>query len=240
MKEHRDLIMPATSLDSQEMELDPLTLSFPGDIEGTFLDDFFKNSLRQVRLSLFAGILFYGFFGILDATLVPEMKGALWLIRFAVVCPCLLGVILFSFLPHFKRYFQISVAAAMMIAGFGIIAMISIIPPPVNYSYYAGLILVFIWGYSFTRVRFTWATLAGWTIVVFYEIVSVWVIDTPASIQIGNSFFVISANIIGMFVCYSIEYYTRRDFFLAYLLENEQGKLKTANIRLEKIPSVPI
>ena len=51
--------------------------------------------------------------------------------------------------------------AVMIIAGSAIIVMISIIPPPANYSYYAGLILVFIWGYAFTRVRFIWATLAG-------------------------------------------------------------------------------
>ena len=45
-------------------------------------------------------------------------------------------------------------AAAMVVSGSGIIYMIAILPPPVNQTYYAGLILVLIWGYTFTRNNF--------------------------------------------------------------------------------------
>ena len=235
MQTHRDLIMPATALGLNEMGVNPLTLSFSGNLEKSFLDDYFINSLKMVRLSLMAGVLLYGFFGILDAELVPEMKGYLWFIRFGIVWPSLLGIILFSYFPSFRKYFQISVALAMVISSVAIICMISIIPPPVNHSYYAGLILVFIWGYTFTRVRFIWATTAGWIIVALYEIAAIWITDTPIPIFISNNFFFISANLVGMFACYSIEYYTRRDFFLVQKLEVEREKVSTANQRLEKI-----
>jgi two-component system cell cycle sensor histidine kinase/response regulator CckA len=235
MKAHKDFIMPATSPGLHEMELNPISLSFPGDLEKTFLNDYCVNSLKAVRLSLLAGIFLYGFFGILDALLIPEMKGTLWFIRFAIVWPSLLGVILFSYSKHFKKYFQPAVALAMIISGFAIILMIYIIPPPVNYSYYAGLILVLIWGYTFTRVRFLWATTAGWILVALYEIVAIWISNTPFSILMSNNFFFISANLVGMFSCYSIEYYTRRDFFLAFQVENEREKVRAANRRLENI-----
>ncbi len=217
------------------MPFNPISLSFPGDLEKAFLDDYYLNSLKVVRLALLAGLLVYGIFGILDVQLIPEMRYQLWRIRYAIVCPAILIAFLFSFTPLFRRYFQISLAITMIIAGAGIIAMISIIPPPVNYFYYAGLILVLIWGYAFTRVRFIWATLAGWIIVALYEIVAVGISDTPFPILLNNNFFFISANIVGMFSCYSIEYYTRRDFFLAYLLEKEQQKIESANLELEKI-----
>ncbi len=235
MKVHKDFIMPANSPDSDEMVINPINLSFNEDLETLFLNDYYKNSLNLVRLSLLAGILIYSFFGILDAHLVPEMKGKLWFIRFAIVCPFLFGVIVFSYFPGFKKYFQLSVAVAMTIAGSAIIVMILIIPPPTNYSYYVGVILVFIWGYTFTRVRFLWATIAGWVIVAFYEFVATWIIETPYTILMSNNFFFISANMAGMIACYSIEYYARRDFYLAYLLKNEQKNIKSANVILEKI-----
>jgi len=235
MSAHKDFIMPATSPGLHEMELNPISLSFPGDLEKTFLSDYCTNSVKAVRLSLLAGIFLYGFFGILDALLIPEMKVTLWFIRFAIVWPSLLGVILFSYSIHFKKYFQPSVAAAMIVSGLAIIVMIYIIPPPINYSYYAGLILVLIWGYTFTRVRFLWATIAGWILVALYEIVAIWISNTPLPILMSNNFFFISANLVGMFSCYSIEYYTRRDFFLAFQVENEREKVRAANRRLENI-----
>jgi signal transduction histidine kinase len=227
--------MPAISANSDEMVINPINLSFGGDLETSFLNDYYQNSLKLVRVSLLAGILLYAVFGILDAHLIPEMIGKLWFIRFAIVCPCLLGVIVFSYFSAFKKYFQPSIAISMTVAGAGIITMIAIIPPPINYSYYAGLILVFIWGYTFTRVRFLWATMAGWIIVAFYEFVAIWIINTPYTILMSNNFFFISANLAGMIACYSIEYYARRDFYLAFLLKKEQENIKSANEILEKI-----
>jgi two-component system cell cycle sensor histidine kinase/response regulator CckA len=235
MRGNRDQIIPPTLQSSDAMEVNPITLSFQGDLEGAFQDNYYKNSLSLVRLSLFAGILMYGFFGVLDAQLVPDIKEKLWMIRFGIVCPFLVAVILFSYSSHFKKYFQLAVSVAMVIAGLAIIAMISIIPPPVNDSYYAGLILVLIWGYTFTRLRFIWVTIAGWIIVASYEITAIWIVRTPVPIFIGNNFFFISANLVGMFSCYYMEQYARRDFYLAHLLEKEQGKIVAANYTLEKI-----
>jgi two-component system cell cycle sensor histidine kinase/response regulator CckA len=235
MKNFKDYIKPATSTGLYEMDLNPITLAFPGDLEEKFLGDYYKNSMILIRISLLAGIFLYGFFSILDAQLVPEVKDKLWFIRFTIVLPSFLVVILLSYFPRLTKYFQALVTITMIIASYAIIIMISIIPPPENYSYYAGLILVFMWGYAFTRVRFIWATLAGWLIVVFYEIIAVWFSDMSFSILINNNFFFISANVIGMFVCYSIEYYARTNYYVTFLLEEEQEKLHAANLELEKI-----
>jgi hypothetical protein len=54
-------------------------------------------------------------------------------------------------------------------AGFGIIQMMRIAPYPGNYLYYAGLILVFTYGYTFFKLRFIWASFAGWMIFFAYE-----------------------------------------------------------------------
>jgi two-component system cell cycle sensor histidine kinase/response regulator CckA len=234
-REENPNVMPATSSRMHEMGLNPITLAFSGPLEEAFLDDYYNNSMTMVRLSLFAGIILYGLFGILDAELVPSMKWELWFIRFAIVWPALMAVIVWSYYPSFKKFFQPSVASVMLVAGCAIVIMVAIIPPPTNYSYYAGIILVFIWGYSFTRVRFLWAASAGWIIVIFYEIVTMYYADIPRTVFINNNFFFISAQIIGMFVCYAIEFYQRRDFFLAWQLQNEKAVIIDANRLLESI-----
>jgi hypothetical protein len=186
------------------MKLHPLTLKFSGEsskLEAPFLCDYSRVSLPQVRISLILGALTYSAFGILDAILMPEQKYTMWLIRFVIVCPVLFGTLLASFFKSFERYMQPILAVAYLLAGGGIIGMIVIAPIPINYSYYAGLMLVFTWGYTFIRIRFIWASLAGWLQVMLYEIVAIWICPTPFNVLLGNNFFFISANTIGMLAC---------------------------------------
>ena len=129
---------------------------------------------------------------------------------------------------------QVSIASTVLIAGLGIIAMIMMAPYPASHSYYAGLILVFFYGYTFFKLRFVWASLTGWIIVVAYEIAAVWLSPTPIPFLINNNFFFLTGNIFGMFACYSIEYYLRKDFLQARLLEAEKKKVVDINLDLEK------
>ena len=223
-------------LSSAEMQLKFVSLSFRDEsclLEKEFIEAYYLKFINQARISLFIAIIFYSIFGILDAQLMPEMRNQLWFIRYAIFCPLTALILLLSYMSGFKKYMQLSLAFVVVSAGMGIIAMIVIAPPPVNYSYYAGLMLIFIFGYSFIRARFIWATISGWLIVFCYEIGAMVISDTPLPILINNNFFFISANVIGMFSCYSIEYAARRDFFLARLLEKEREKTSEANRLLE-------
>jgi signal transduction histidine kinase len=211
-----------------------LTLSFQGDLEKAFQDSFFRNSLRQARIAFLLAIFFYSIFGVLDAWIVPEAKHKLWFIRFAIFVPYAFGVYLFSFSSQFKKYMQFLIALGVLIAGVGITAMIIIAPYPASYSYYAGLLLIFIYGYTFVRLRFWWATAAGWLIVVTYEVAAIWLSPTPIPVLINNNFFFLSANILSMFACYSIEYYLRRNFIQSRLLKAEKRKVTDINLELEK------
>ncbi len=128
---------------------------------------------------------------------------------------------------------QVSIAFGVLISGLGITAMILIAPYPASYSYYAGLLLVFIYGYTFVKLRFIWASLTGWLIVIAYEVAAIWISPTPIPILVNNNFFFLSGNILGMFACYSIEYHTRKRFMQACLLEAEKKKVTGANQELE-------
>jgi len=228
--------MPTTGRD--DWKLNRITLAFTGEIgqyEKAFRDDYFSHSLNPMRFSLVLSVFFFGIFAFLDALLLPELKNMFWFIRFGIISPILTGVILFSFFPAFKRFMQPVLAALMYLTGLAIIIM-TIYATNVagNYTYYAGLFLVFIIGYTFVKARFIYATAVGWSIVATYEVAAIWIADTPIEILINNNFFFISANVIGMFISYFMEQSVRRDFYMRILLEKEQEKVQTANNALER------
>lgn len=219
------------------MNLHPITLRFSGNsshLEELFLTDYYHSSLSNIRIFLILGAVLYAAFGILDAVLMPEQMFYIWFIRFIVIGPGLAGVLLISFSDVFKKHMQAVLAFAFVLAGGGIISMIVIAPPPVSYSYYAGMMLVFMWGYALIRLFFVWASLAGWLQVVLYEMTSVWVNPAPFNVFINNNFFFITANLVGMMACYAIEFYARRDFYMKYQLEIEREKVSRINAELEE------
>ena len=215
-----------------DIRLNILTLSFPAEIERDYKKDYFKKSIQHVRIAMLLALTFFAVFGILDSWLVPDVKTKLWFIRYAIYCPSILAIYLFSFSKHFQQFMQLCIALAVLLAGLSIIAMILIAPTPGNYSYYAGLILVFIFGYTFFKLQFVWATLVGWMIVIFYEIAAIGLTNTPIPILINNNFFFLTGNLFGMFACYSIDLYSRRDFLQARIIEAEKKKVHQANQEL--------
>ncbi len=217
-----------------DLKINPFTLSFSGDLEKAYRDDYFAKSLGHVRIACLIAIFFYGAFGVLDAFLVPDVKYQLWFIRYALFIPFALAVFLFSFSRHFKQYIQFSIATVVLAAGLGIIAMIRIMHFTDVYTYYVGVILVFIFGYTFFKLRFIWASLVGWLLVIAYEIVAVSFIQSPLLTILNHNYFFLSSNILCMFAGYSIELSARKEFMQARLLAAEKLKVDNSNRLLEK------
>ncbi len=234
----RDLLFGFPSEGKKKLRFNRVTLAFTGELqslERTFQNDYYERSLNPFRFSIFLAIIFFDIFAFLDAVLLPDLRNIFWLIRFGVVTPVLIGVFFYSYFSSFRKNMQLVIAGIMYFTGLAIIVMIIFAARIANhYTYYAGLILIFIFGYTFIRARFIYASVAGWSIVISYEIAALWLLDTPIEVLINNNYFFISANIIGMFISYFLEVYTRRDFYLRTLLEEEQEKVKSINSELEK------
>ncbi len=182
--------------------------------EAAFRDHYGRRSLGFVRVSVALGLAMYVKFGVLDAVVAPEVTTQLWLIRFGVVCPAIAAALGLSlFLPRvFRRTMQPVLAAVVLIAGLGIVAMTGVCEPPVCSAYYAGLMLVLIYGYVLSRLRFLPATAVGVLLVVAYEIVAVLVNPLPVADLVANNFFLLSTNILGMVAGFLLERLERRGF----------------------------
>lgn len=219
------------------MQINRFTLSFIGEdahLENRFLQDYVQRSTRGFRIALLLGLFIYAMFGVLDYILFPEIKEKLWFIRLALVCPALVAIFFFSYFPPFIKFWQVTIALAVIIAGLGVIAMMYIAPPPFSFSTYACVILVLFYSYTVPRALFVWSSLTGWGLFLFYDIAAVWIMETPLKILINNNFYFIGANLVGMIACYLMEYSARQNYWLMHRLEKEKGNVHLINQDLQE------
>jgi signal transduction histidine kinase len=215
---------PRSNISSPSAEtdfaLDLLRLRFvDAGIEDAYRTDTLDQSRRIVCLYLVGGALLYLTFGFLDWVVGGSVTGELWFIRYAIVCPIFLGAALLISLPAFDRYAQIVLSMAMTAPGFGVIAMTSIMPPPYNSRYYAGLIMVVIYGSAFVRLRFLHSAAISIVLVALYEAVAAVINPIPREEFLNNNFFLVMATAVGLFSSYIQETYIRRTFKAQRIIE---------------------
>jgi adenylate cyclase len=206
-------------------------LRFPVEIEEQFREDYHANTVSTTRLALVLGLILYSLFGILDIYAIPISKDIVWIIRYGIVAPVFLITLVASYIAILQRYTQALMCLVVAVSGLGIVAMISITREAEfgNRFYFTGLILISMWGYSLSRLRFWYAVLANLVIMIGYEFGSIVVkqlleSETGIVIFTMHNFFFLGANVIGMFGSYYLERYTRRDFLQKYTIQAQRDQ----------------
>jgi len=217
----------------QGMVYNKATLAFPEKSEVLFLQKYFSDSILQIRLGLLSAILLYAAFGYLDTLLIPKYTEIFHIIRYYVVVPIALLVLIASFTSFFSKVWDLLLLFTVILGGVGINIMTMLVPD--NYSYYAGIMLVFSAGYFLLKLRFFYASIAGWTILIFFNVGAVLYTHASPLVLISYNFFFISANIIGMIAAYNIEYFVRRDFYMNQELDRQKEAVEDVNKNLERI-----
>jgi hypothetical protein len=145
---------------------------FEKAIEKEYYDDLYLNSIILIRVLCAMSFILVAAFGILDSWILPFGKHIAWFLRYAVMCPFVLLCFIFSFFPFFKKLMQPVLCMLCLLIAFGISVMIAIAKDTevANNLYYAGLLEVLFALYTLCRIRFIYAVVVGWTIVVFYEV----------------------------------------------------------------------
>ncbi len=193
--------------------LNAVTLRFVDRaVERRFHVDAVLQALPIVRAAFLASALAYATFGILDFSIIPEaLVIAAW-IRYAVVCPVLLGMVCLTYTKFFPRFAQFLFAAAMVIAGLGIVAMTAVAEGPGKSTYYAGVILILIVGSSLLPVRWIVVTAVSAIIFAAYQVVILVINPLPPLMLINNDFFLSTAILFGIVASYLQELKIRRIF----------------------------
>ncbi|TVQ11895.1 MAG: PAS domain-containing sensor histidine kinase [Bacteroidetes bacterium] len=208
------------------------TLEFPDKKEeALFKRSFFNDSLPITRVAILLAAFLYAVFGVLDAIFVSDYLRTFLIIRIGIVVPFLLLFILLSFHKLFYRFWQLLLFLAFLVSGVGIALMIALSPQ--NWSYYGGLMMIFMVGYFFIRLRFIWASIGGWLNLIIFNVLMYSLADVDQQIFLAYNFFYASANFIGMFGSYYFEISGRRNFYLSRQLDQKQRDLENINQNLE-------
>jgi two-component system cell cycle sensor histidine kinase PleC len=116
---------------------------------------------------------------------------------------------------------------AVMSPGIGVVAMTAIMRPPFDSLYYAGLIMVVIYGSALVRLRFFQAALA--TLIMFgaYQVSALWLNPIGVIFYISNNFFLTMASAVGLLSGYLQEFYVRKSWIGQKTIEakNEQTEV---------------
>jgi PAS domain S-box-containing protein len=225
------------TLKSTRMSLNRLTLAFSGrhaKLEPVFHDHYFFNTLKQIRIAIFVAIFFYAVFGLMDILVLPDRYRYLWIIRLAIVCPCLSMILWFSYSKHAYDYLQPVLGFIAIVSGLGIVAMILISAPDHNEAYEMGLVQILFYIFTFSRLRFIWGTCAALVLVAIYMTTIMSDTALPNNVIITKGFHFTLVCLMGMMACYAVEYHTRKNFFLSLQLESKKRRLALANKFLEK------
>ncbi len=216
---------------SSTMNFNKFTLAFSDEDERLFLKSYFRDSIFQFRIAFISVIILYGVFGFLDMQMIPEFSKTFHSIRYLFVIPIFSIVFILSFTKLFQKIWQFLLFLSSICGGIGI-SIMTILAPEV-YAYNAGMMLVLFACYFFIKLRFIYATIAGWSILIIYNIIAIFFEQTPQVLIISNNFFFVSANLIGMLAAYNIEFFSRRNFFLSQKLDLEKQSVLNNNKNLE-------
>lgn len=225
---------PKAKQNRPSVDMNFFTLAFKDELENRFQEEYFKSSIGLFRISFLLGIVYYSGFALLDLLVLPEVKSQLYFVRFVIVCPVIFLVFLLSFTKEFYKWWQLGAVIAILTAGVGIVVMTIISPELGRNHYYPGAMLVLFYGYMLIKLRFVYASLSGWLIFLSYVLSTLLFPGVDPKVAYINFFFLASANILGMFGGYALEYYTRRDFYYRDLLRQERMKVEKVNEMLEQ------
>lgn len=210
---------------SSNYRIRPFSLCFADEsVEQRFMPTHVVRALPIIRIFMAAATLLYASFGILDMYEIPQTLAEAWLIRYAGVCPFLLGIVALTYTRYFIRWSQVFLSSAMFVSGFGIILMTALAEAPGNAHYYAGLIMVVIYGSSLVRLRCVNAAIIALVLFAMYQVVAGWINPIPTDLLLSNNFFLGMSVAVGIFSSYVQELYVRLDFISTEMLQQEKEK----------------
>lgn len=222
-------------MDAQNIPTQPLRLRFQDEMERRFQDDYHNKTIATSRLAVLLGLVLIVAFGLLDQISAPESYSLIWVIRFGVVAPILTLVLVVTFVTRLRSRTQWIITSAVLVSTIGITVMGAVTrsSEAAFSTYYVGVLLALMAGYTFCRLRFWYATLAGIITLIVYEFMAlgyqnIMAVSMGREIFFNNNFFLIAANLIGMFACYFMERYARIDFLQRQQIQEE--KIKSENV----------
>lgn len=206
----------------KEMDINPFNLSFGGFRENRFLHYYSSITIRDARLAWYLGIFIYAIFGIHDLVYNLEQQLPLLIVRYLVICPLLLIILVASYHRLAAKYIQIMISMAIMICGLGIVYSLIYIHGKEASSSTSGLMLLFLYAFTFSRARFLYVATTVLLLIISFEFAEIYINKNEMLSFVNVNFYLLTAVIIGLFATYMIEFFMRRNYYLMNLVKKEK------------------
>ena len=154
----------------KDMDLSLLTLRFKGKKEEGFNEYYFDYSIDFLRISSLFCIGAYLLFYVMDLVVFPKYKMEFLAIRLIICFPIAFAALIFSYAPVFRKIWQGLLFLITQISALGIITMILFSETTLQRFYFIGLLLVLVYNYLFSKIKFVLSTVSGWSIFLLYVI----------------------------------------------------------------------
>jgi signal transduction histidine kinase len=213
----------------------PLSLRFrDAALEASFVEDQARKAVRIFRMAAVLGVAITVSWGVL-AYFVPMSSGPRSQFILAMLSAFLPIYVLgyaFSYTRGFLRQQQRATLTGFCLVSVGLTRVASWMP----HEMFAGILSIVamhtIGAYTLVRLRFPAACVGGWfTLVMFLGFLASTPMSGAGLIRIGVLLTV--ANAVGMFGCYSIDLYIRREYVAMRLREQAELEARRARDQAE-------
>ncbi|MEW6776581.1 MAG: adenylate/guanylate cyclase domain-containing protein [Bdellovibrionota bacterium] len=204
--------------------LHPVTLRFrEKPLEEEFQEDLSSGMRRHFAAVMIVWLLAWLGFAAGDVWIYPEHYEIMWRYRF-VLLPVFVLLALFGFAPDrlFKRYWRIPIVALVLTACLGIAAM-QVALPWISENAFFGVALIDLALYTTVQAGFVLASGTAFLTVLLYEI-ALAASGDPMMAVVNNTAWLVAANLLGAFGCYTIELYQRQAFYESKLVTLERAR----------------
>lgn len=191
------------------------------ETEAAFQEDYAQRILTQTRAGLLLGAFLYLGLGFQDPWFFPQTFPLTLGTRTVVACIFVLTV-LRSRQPGFPRFAQCWVLGNCLVAGGGLLLMISQGPLHAANVYSAGYLLILVWMYTFSGLRFHPALVANLGLLCAYVGVYVLVKHAPPVWTLTNLANLLAGSIVVAISGYVIEWQRRMTFHHMQLLDQDR------------------
>ncbi len=211
--------------------LHPLSLSFHSpDLQKAFAEHHAQKSKKLVRFTLSLAVALVFVFAIMDQYLIPEAAAQVLRLRIGLNL-CFATALGLTLLRALQKHLQLLMSGVILVGGLVIVEIIRVSEAYGGHNYYVGLILAIIYGNALLRLRFVYASITTWLVVFVYEIAALQFQSTPPNLVLNSTFFLVAANIMGMFSSYGLEYYMRAAFWQTHILREQSRALAVEHNR---------
>lgn len=199
-------------------------LKFDGGLEAEYVHYHAHTYLQRMRGALLVAILLMAAFVLLDFVSLPEsFRYQSMAIRLGLIMPVLLLLWMATFRSSLLKHLQWMGGIAALVSGVGINGVIWLARSNDFALPYEGLILITMFFYFLTGLRFLVASFCGWLTFVGYLLVEIQA-GLPREILTYNAVFLGTANVIGSVGSYFFEYAARQNFLGRGLLQDMAEK----------------